>query len=278
MFTKLYLNFGTMYTEFVLFFCVDKLCRIIDYYLLLCYNYIITQFLYEEICPSSVVIELGNPKKNKWKKFSEESLKNICKKQRNTFSNLVSTIKFLYKARISDDGIKTIVKNSNDQFSLLKKLIWLFARYLLVALEISAVRFKIFKMMFEDYATDFNDYEFESLLNHTDNWWLDDSHIKIHLLIDYCDFLFIDSIVCKEICKTINCSGDNYHNYRKEIITIMREIENQRFDEYAESKISDFNKTRGKIKKPRINNAQESAKLYELNYNDISLLSDEERK
>lgn len=133
-------------------------------------------------------------------------------------------------------------------------------------------------MMFEDYATNFNDYEFESLLNHTGNWWLDDSHIKIHLLIDYCDLLFSDSSVCKEICEIIKCSGDDYHNYRKVIITIMREIENQRFDEYAESKISGLNKTRGKIKKPRINNAQESAKLYELNYNDTSLLSVEERK
>lgn len=225
-----------------------------------------------------MVIELENIEKNKLKILNNDGIINICKKKCNTFSNYVSTIKFLYKAKVSNEGIKTIVKKNKDNFSFLKNLFWFFAKYLIVAHEISITRNRIFGMMFDYYATDFNDYEFDVLLNHTSNWWLDDSYVKIHLLIDYCDLLFNDSIVCKEVCEAIDCNGDDYHNYRKEIITIMREMENQNFDEYADSKISEFNKTKKNIKKPKINKAQESAKLYEDNYKDTSLLLGKEGK
>ena len=213
------------------------------------------------------------------KKLDSNTVNKLYNSRCHGIKNYFSTVKFLYKVKVSDDGIKTIVKSSNNKFKVFKRVLWWLAKYFLVANEISDTRKSVFHMMLNKYATQFTQYDFKALLNKASNWWLDSSHAKIIILIDYCDTLFCDPLLVEEICSETNYTSEYYHKYRKDIITIMRDVQIDSFQKFYKKEIQNYkNHT---IEKPEfteneLNSYLSAARLYEENFNDSSLLDTKE--
>lgn len=202
-------------------------------------------------------------------KLKNKKMEEILSDYSCSLKNIFNTITYVFKIKSRDTDKKVIVSINEGNKNVFLSFVWIFIKYLIIAIELLNLRSKLFSNLFYDLADPFEYDTLARLIDNQSKYWLDNNHLKIKMLEDFLFELLEEPTVAEKICESTNANAEEYQCIK----THTRKV----FSKYILDILQEnYDQIKALQNKKRPLDEKEKIELYKMSFNDTTLLDETE--